>query len=378
MNNGHEHMSGRRGGGRNVNNGNIGSGGSDDGEDDTSGSPIEDMVNWLRSVFARVMNATDKDRPITAKVIVHLEHHRMNEKADDVEAYEYSPGDSVEELAEEIAQRASQDAQAIGGGSYFVRVDGVTSRWAISFDGPNVRSASSNNQAMIPRGASSYASGGFGGGGGGGGGGFSRPMMGGGMGGMGGGGYPSENPAAIILQSMVQDKTVQLAHNERLLDLAISGQTDMMRMMKSVVAEQHETLRTYEKERVKSFVLLEEMTSKKHERDMELSKQVKTEERKDKAWGLVEPMALSVAARFFGGKGVPAEMSPIVNMMSSAFSNMDGERLQKIVTSGLFKQEEMMAMMEMFKILKQIEEEAAAKKAAAANSSNGVATNGAT
>ena len=183
------------------------------------------------------------------------------------------------------------------------------------------------------------------------------------------------NPAMAMLNAMVQDKTVQLAHNERILDLAINGQADNNRMMRAVISEQHETIRSFEKEKMKGLSTMEELYSRKHERDLEFNTRQKNEERKDRAIGLIEPLAMSVAARFFGAKGIPGEMAPIVTMLTSAFDEMNPERLQKLVTSGILTEKEVTAMLEMFKVLSQIEEEKL-KKQSIASGTNG--TNGTT
>jgi len=351
---------------------------------------VSEISNWLRKALARAdvtqVNEPGGARPainVVKTVLVHLEHHRQNDKAEDVETYEYVQGNSVEDLAHGIGERAAQDARAIGGGSYFVRVEGVSSRWAISFDGPQMHQNQNQNHntSMVQRGANGFMSNGGGGGGGG---------YGGSGGGYGNGGYGSSfrqsggnggynqepmNPAMAMLNAMVQDKTVQLAHNERILDLAINGQADNNRMMRAVISEQHETIRSFEKEKMKGLSTMEELYSRKHERDLEFNTRQKNEERKDRAIGLIEPLAMSVAARFFGAKGIPGEMAPIVTMLTSAFDEMNPERLQKLVTSGILTEKEVTAMLEMFKVLSQIEEEKL-KKQSIASGTNG--TNGTT
>jgi hypothetical protein len=63
-----------------------------------------------------------------------------------------------------------------------------------------------------------------------------------------------------------------------------------------------------------------------------------------------------------GAKGIPDNLTPIVPMMTQAFSDMTPERLQALIASGLLKENETIAMMEMLRVLTQADEEQKAKK----------------
>lgn len=348
-----------------------------DQQDENTESPEEAIANWLRSAISRITKDQKGVAPKSLKVFLVQETGGTT-----VDSYEIVPGTvDIDSLAMEIHSRAQNDAMAVGGGAYFIRVDGLDARWAISFAGPNA-----NRRAMAPygqgpqgmqggppQGMNGYAPMPNG---------YGPPGM-GGPPGFGGGyaprGYPSgfttDNPVGILFQAMVQETSSQRDNNARLLELAIGGQVEMMRTMRDSLKEANETVRVLERERRQNIIAFEEIHSRKHERDMEHERQKKTEERKDKIFEMFEPLALSVAARFFGGKGVPAEMAPLVNMLNVAFRDMDGERLQALVASGLLKEHEVAALLESVKVLQQIHAE---KEKSGASDSNGAAMNGTT
>ena len=340
------------------------------GIDMTAGPPPEEdgLVVWLRSVFGRIAEALPPNA-VQEKIIVNLLSNRLDSSVDGVEVYEHTPGNSVEELAEEIGQRAAQDAHGIGGGVYFVTVDGIKSRFTISFEGPQSRAhASGGAAALVARGRD----GGFGGGsypfGGGGGGSYSQGPYGYARPGY-GGGYDSGNPVGTFVNAMVQDKNIQLAHSERLLELAISGQTHSMQMMKSVIAEQHETLRSYERDRMKNIGTLEDLYTKKQERDLELAAALKSEERKDKAIAFVETAAQGVLGHLAQSSAAAQQAvtasqgDPLANMASSFFDSMTGDQLNALLEGGTLNDQQRFAVMQYVKLrIAQVEAEEAKNK----------------
>lgn len=325
------------------------------------------FVGWLKTAISRVIAERPSD--VQENIVVNLVQNRAGDpEANGIEVFDFTPGDSYDELAEAMSHRAMIDADGIGGGSYFALVKGYAGRWAIAFDGPQQRAlvqsggvggmtrqgqGGMNQYGMPNMGGGGYQGNSYGTYGGGYGGYGARPGYGGGQ------HYDPQNPIGSFMQAMMRDKELQLAHNERLLDLGVGSQNDINKLMKGVIAEQNETLRSFEKARMESFGTLEELYSKKQERDMALAKELKNEERKDKAIAIVEVAAQGALAHFAGGGKAPAALSaatptpppdPADTLARGIFDGMDGEQLMALLQSGILNEVQQAGLIHYLKI----------------------------
>jgi hypothetical protein len=179
---------------------------------------------------------------------------------------------------------------------------------------------------------------------------------------------PEQSPAAVWMQAMVEDKRILVENQQRLIDAMLSTTEANTKFMQRTIVEQHETIRTQEKTRVQSFGVLEDLHQRKHEREMELAKEKKTQDRTDMIMDQladkIMPMGMAMLARWIGGKGIPPEVAPVMGMLQSSFSGMTPDRMMAIMQSGLFQEKEVAALLEMFKLMTAITEKQAQEKAA--------------
>lgn len=305
------------------------------------GRPIADDLSkfegWLRSTLERLRQSS----PSATSAYVRLEQNQGANNPLDVDGWTVSWNDNPTDLVQAVWDRAEEDAHPMGGASYFVKVDGVPSRWTLRFEGPSMRPAGAMVRAgggyndFQPRG----------------------PMPGYGMG--------HDNPMAHMFGIMAQREQNQTQHVERIMELALSqGET-----LNKAFKESQETVRSLERARVDNIGTLEELSQKKHERDLENRKEMKAQEMKEKAFETFVPIGLGVAARFLGAQGISPQAAPILEMLFTAFKDMKPEQLMKIHSSGIFNEQQIIAIMETMKTLDAIRGEEQQKEAAAATAS---------
>jgi hypothetical protein len=236
---------------------------------------------------------------------------------------------SIDALASKIYETAAKDAETIGGGNYFVTIDGAEGRHPLMF---TLEESSEEN------------------GGGEGGSENSRRMT---------NWSPAGPGGRIPVESWVQFNNQTLKHNEFLFEASIRERSDVFSLFKKQIQEQHETIRFLEKERAKERVLIEELMSAKHMRDMEVAKMEKAESRKDEALGLLKPWAHSVSARLLGPGAVTKDVMPLLDMFEAVFSTFTPEQFQAIMSSDLFSQRQKQELAGIFSTIMNLKEQQA-------------------
>lgn len=307
-------------------------------------TPIESTIQWLQVHLARVQSARE-----VAGILVKTITVTVESSADGIrevmEKFEYASGDDIAELAAAIYACGAKDAETIGGGVYFLRIAGDDgSRHAMRFTaqlGHPRDLARAAGVAVVPGMAGRYVDNGNG----------PVPMPTQAV------PYSSMGDPQSIPALFIQDKQIQLQHQTQIMEIAISSQQTMMQMANGIMKEQAETIRVMQKESVKGLAVMQELYDKKHEREMQISREKKAEERKDKALEMLEPMAMSVAARFFGAQGVPQGVAPVVGMMANAFKGMTQEQFQALMGSPDLTDDVKKAILEMAKVAQQVQAE---------------------
>lgn len=353
----------------------------------------ENLAGWFRATFARYKNEVSAPPPITNghnHGTNGVGHHGPNDevevlppappviprdvriivkdKADiEVESFAYTidGGISEDELADAVIQKTAEDAAASDGGTYFVKVEGIASRKALRF--PSLeRGRPTDSGAMVRGGGGSSW-------------GMPSPSGYGGAPGPYGRAFPEVNPAVAITQALVENNRELMTHIRDTMGVALGSLKDNNKFSSQALHEAHETIRNYDKSWLESRQALELSLDKKHEREMENKRLALSEERKERIFGLVETGGMSLLAKWFGGKAVPDQMKPVIQMLLSAFGDFTPEQYGKLVGGGILNEKQQLAIKELFGLLVQLQEEE--KEAAAASAkTNGSAktqTNGA-
>lgn len=293
-------------------------------------NPIDDLASWLAAAHSQIKHEGGLTPTVSlvSDTGVLVASYPLDDEAD------------FTHLAEELVRRASVDASTFGG-KHAATIANV-GRF------PVPTHSMRDSQAMVQSrygGAPAAYGGGpagpFGGGG---------PMMGGG----GGFGGPQET------HPLTQFFGVVLGHQRELVSAVLSSHEFLAGALKDTQGH----LRNLEKDRAEHIRITEELATKKHERDLELRREEKHDQRVDKAFEFFEPLAYSVLAKIGGAKALPPQFAPVVQHISSAFGGgkFDGAKLAALVTSGILSAEQATALVEMFKIVQTVQEEAAAKK----------------
>jgi hypothetical protein len=175
----------------------------------------------------------------------------------------------------------------------------------------------------------------------------------------------------VPVEGWVEYAKLRDKHEQFLYEASISERRDMHKLLQRVISEQQETIRHFEKERSKERIMIDDLLSTKHIRDLELSKMQKSEDRKDEALGLLKPWAHSVGARLLGPKAIPKDVVPLLNQFEAVFSTFTQEQFSELSTSGKLElsPRQRQEIVGLFSTLMNLSEQAKAQKAkeAAAN-----------
>lgn len=270
--------------------------------------------------------------PRNVPVTVRLDHN-SNGVPVTVEVFPATVETLPASVAEAVYARAADEARAIGGGSYFVSVDGVNGRYALSFPGVGMVTRPNGGYDMT-RGRDPY--------------GYSKES----------GGHRTpfveQNPMAVAIQNIATSA-----------DRAYAQMLDMTKtILADARAREVETRRREEmlhgvvanslRAQIDGAAAYQEMLDRGAERKLAARRAEKEEDRKDKVLETLAPVAMGVAAQLMPGAGpmvaaamgakpapapggaVGGDAAEVVRMAGAAFKDMSPEQVQKIITSGIF------------------------------------------
>lgn len=149
-------------------------------------------------------------------------------------------------------------------------------------------------------------------------------------------GYSTEPPTknGLIGQAMRHQEATMKAFTA----MVGSSLGNMQRMLDTTVG----SLNTMMDDKIKLLSLVEELTSRKHERELETSKQDHALAMKEAAFEKLASLAPVVVNRLAGRKMLPEAQSPQAAMMRSFMSTLEPEQLEQI--SRVLKPEQMIVL----------------------------------
>lgn len=370
---------------------------------------LQDLTAWLQMTLARyaaeqIPGVVPPQTPKLGDVVrVVLERKESASTTDQVEFYEHALGQgSVSQLALDVARRAQNDSDQLGGGVYFVRVHGFPTRKTLAFSPPE--------RGMVRREngyEEEYGGGGSGSGNGSGrerfdqngrpmpmqrapqnglnafggpGSGYNGPRGGmnlngsidGGYGRSMSGGSPMSpvdpnNPVTSLIYAMGAQQGALMNHNETYARLIVSMTESSTRALRDTNRDLLEAQRRNFDSEKRNIIAYEEMASRKAERDLAFEKEKKAEERKDKVIGMIEPVAMSFASKI---TGKTPESAPIMNQMRAALATLTPEQFQAM--QQILNPEQLQNIGQVLNTIQSIEEQEDKKNAA----KNGQGQNG--
>lgn len=290
-------------------------------------SQTDELAEWLSSQLSRVPEGTGHPRVV-------LYHAESN---DEVDEFEFAGGDPSE-FAEVITVVASRDARGIGGASYAVKIDGVKSRFTLSYEGGGGREEQGRDGPEVGNS-------------------FDDPSM--------------RSAWALALEHIRELKKGNLEELKVILGV-----------MKSTIHELSENNRVLNKERASVIDQWSELREAAHERKIELDKIEKDEQRKDQALHMLAPIAKSLGAKLLGGGrgGGPPQAAVIAEQTITVADTITPEQLNEIVSTGTLKlrPEQIPALITLLQTLSETQgdEEAGGKQNGAAHGAEGVEAHG--
>jgi hypothetical protein len=149
----------------------------------------------------------------------------------------------------------------------------------------------------------------------------------------------------------------QMRHNEKLVKLVIGLTAETSKTSRQQLHEANERVKNLEKVHLEGIKTYAEILDAKQLRDLEMTKLLKSEERKDQVGGMLMQSIPAIANKFLGGKVVSGPTA-LENMLEGFFRTFTPEQLQETVQTGNLKMrpEQMMGLMEMLKSILQSKE----------------------
>lgn len=177
-----------------------------------------------------------------------------------------------------------------------------------------------------------------------------------------------------------------MRHQETIMKIATTSQRNLMEMTNNIVAEKrrevedrNKRMETLEAQFMNNAKAYEDLINGRHMRDLELRKLENSERRKDQVGSMLMQGVPILVSKFMGGGtaagngngappsgspggGGPMGRTPLEHMMEGFMGTLDQEQFNAIMNSGVFKPEQIMGLMEIFKyILERKEAEEAAR-----------------
>lgn len=271
-----------------------------------NGNVREELSDFLKNAFANMRAVTVNLDSFVITLYVVLPSGGENS----IEVYHYQLNQRLESFVEAILGRVEREVSSVGGGTFCVRVDQYGGRYTIPMG---------DHPAAIMHRKGAH-----------------------------GGDLHTENPAALFVSAMIQDKIQSHQHIQELMRMAVGAQTDAMKSQQQTIREQSETLRSYEKARVEQFGITEKLYSMGHERELEMRRELKNEERKDQALDMFGNAMPQIAAHLMGAKSAPPQ-DPDLENFAQAFGNVNDEQLQRMIASGVFTDDQIKAIIRLRK-----------------------------
>lgn len=192
---------------------------------------------------------------------------------------------------------------------------------------------------------------------------------GGGGGGAGFGGSPGVGRVPIF--DYVEWAKVRTQHEQAMMKDVRLERQEVFRMMRSTIQELSETVQSYNKEHARARVELEELISQRHVRDLDHKNVLLGEERKEKAFQMLEPFARAMAVKLMGPAAMMGENSQtMAQLFESVFSTLTPEQFQKLQT--VLSPEQIQNIGQLFDTIKNLEDQRTAQTKKVAERVNGV------
>jgi len=162
--------------------------------------------------------------------------------------------------------------------------------------------------------------------------------------------------------------------------LVVGTSHDMITSLREENRELRTMLLQQQKQAMESIKAYEELVSGRHMRDMEMKKMENKDRRMDQLAGTVLQGFPLLVTKFLGGgagaaamQAVPGSRTPMEGLLEGFLRTLDNEQFQQILSSGLFRPDQITALVELVKFAMERDE---AEKKAAAEKTN-ASTNGA-
>ena len=250
---------------------------------------------------------------------IPLELHQMGYGANEaIFTLDHELTASADESAQEIVERASQDAQGIGRGSCRYKVSAVGVKLRVTFSLKVITSEGIDDEGDIDE----------------------HPNM--------------------------QGVTHQLMrHNEKFMAFSIKAFDKLNGMTMRLLHEKDERIRNLESDRLTQVKSYEELIDHRHARDLEFRKLENGERRQDQVAGILMqgiPTLINAIASRRNGGAAPAlaaapplqeTVTPLENMVEGLLSTFDSTQFGKIAQSGVFTPAQLMQFAEIAKAVQQ-------------------------
>lgn len=185
----------------------------------------------------------------------------------------------------------------------------------------------------------------------------------------------------------------QMRHNEKLVNVVVKSMDKTMQMFesaatmyKTMLQDRDNRVKELESQHLTTIKTYEELNSQAHLRALEFRKLEKQEKRMDQVAGILMQGAPHLFNKLLGGAGAPRDKvvsedwTPLENILLGFANTIDADQLNKLVSAGIFRQDQIMGFMELMTALKEkhdAQEAAAKAKSEAANGHANGQSNGA-
>lgn len=217
-----------------------------------------------------------------------------------VETFEHEQGDSIDKLVDEIIEAATEDADGLVTGGkvkYTVKIEGLRGRVAFSLKVVAGEDEDIEDVEDLP------------------------------------------NKKGLITQ--------QMRHNEKVMKVAMGFAEKFGNILQKSLHDKDQRIADLEKVHLEGVRTYAELARAKSAEDMEFRKLEREEARKDQAIGILAqgaPMLMSMVASKMGG---PQGPTPLEAALTNFMSSISNEQIQALIGSGIFRQEQLMGLLEM-------------------------------
>jgi hypothetical protein len=239
--------------------------------------------------------------------VVALFHDAYGPSKEPIQTFQFNPNEDLEGLTIDIVSEAKKAAEEVGAGKiYFtLRMDG-NSKAQRRFSLEHGRGEDDNPDELV----SDF--------------------------------IPSPTEKGVLGMLM--------RHQEGTMRLALSGQGDAFRILRSELRDARERIATLEKERIRYLQEFEEILQNNHERELNHRQAERAEVRKDHAIQSLMALGPVVVNKFLGQKAVPTAPghgTPLEAMLSAFIASLNPDELQRI--QGILSPDHLVALLEIFK-----------------------------